>query len=72
MLFTEILLGYKEQLSLLISILLLLSYVIKDRNGQLPRAPRESTHLAGFFIPHHVGFLISFYSRALHFDFKIR
>ena len=51
--------------------LLLLSYVTIGRNGQLPRAPHGSTPSGWNFIPHHIRRLISFYSRALHFDFKV-
>lgn len=64
MLLTEVLSGYKGQLSLLISALLLLSHATADRNEHLPTAPTKVLHLAGFFIPHHIRSLYFFFQGA--------
>lgn len=68
MLFAEMLLGYKKQLSLLISALLFLSYVTAGRNEQLHT---ERPHLAGFLIPHHISPLRTFHSTAFNFDLNV-
>lgn len=69
MLFAEMILGYKQQLSLLISSLLFLSYVTAGGNEQLYI---QVLHLAGFLISHHISPLKIFHSMAFNFDLKVQ
>lgn len=73
MLLAEVLSGYKGQLSLLISALLLLSYATAGRNEYLPTAPMKVLYLVGFFILHHIKsffFLFFFFLQGAPFYFK--